>query len=390
MSVYKPLYFLCVSFSCLWLSACSTAPAQVTGVAVLPFSALLENANANTPTVDDIFQLSASQQAEFFAYFNAPEHRDVAAHRRLYQFLAQHLSGFDYQGKNYTATEAYALKSGNCISLAVLTKALADLAGVEIEFQSIVSAPVYSIENDFMLSSDHVRSFLYDPDFVPGKGEIYIGKPSIIVDYMPAAGDITGPRISQQTFIAMFYRNLAADALMAGQYDQALALLKVALHYDPSYSATINLTAIVHRRMNEASLAEQFYRYGLDISQRKATLISNYAMLKQSNGDAATAQALLQSLTALNEHDPYLWYLFGKTAQQQHEYQNAVTFFKKAAAQAPYMHQLQLELALAYYRDNQPEKARLVLIKASELAPHSAQQRYYAKLEAIKLHRSAD
>ncbi|MEH8018691.1 tetratricopeptide repeat protein [Rheinheimera muenzenbergensis] len=342
------------------------------------------------PTLEDIFSLSAQQQAEFLAYFHAPEQQHIEAHRRVYNFLERHLSGFDYQGNNYTASEAYALKSGNCISLAVLTKALADLAGVEIEFQTIVSAPVYSIKDDFMLSSDHVRTFLYNPDFVAQKGEIYFSKPSIVVDYMPAAGDITGPRISQHTFIAMFYRNLAADALMAEQYQQALALLKVALEYAPSYGAIINLTALVHRHLDETVLAEQYYRYGLDISADKATLISNYALLKQSKGDAAAAQLLLQSLISLDEHDPYLWYLFGKTALQQQQYTDAITFLKKAAEQAPYLHQLQLELALAYYRNSQSELARQVLLKASELAPVNLRPRYYAKLEAIKLRRPAN
>ncbi|KUM54410.1 tetratricopeptide repeat protein [Rheinheimera sp. EpRS3] len=389
MLVYKQFYLVVVGLSCLSLIACSSAPAQVSNTAVLPYSALLESANANTPTVDDIFQLSASQQAEFLAYFNAPERQDVAAHRRVYQFLAQHLSGFDYQGKNYTATKAYALKSGNCISLAVLTKALADLAGVQIEFQSIISAPVLSFESDLMVSSDHVRTFLYDPAFIPEKDTFYFIKPSLVVDYLPSSADITGPRITQQTFIAMFYRNLAADALLAEQYDQALALLKTALQYAPDYSAVINLTAVVHRRMDEMQLAEQFYQYGLDVSASKVTLLTNYAVLKQSQGDPDTAQEMLQSLSSFNEYDPYLWYVLGKNAQQKNQYQEAVTYLYKAAEQAPYMHQLQLELALAYYRNNQTGRALQVLSKAAELVvDNNTQQRYHAKLEALKLRQS--
>jgi Flp pilus assembly protein TadD len=390
MLVYKQLYILVVGLSCLSLIACSSAPAQVSNTAVLPYSALLESANANTPTLDDIFQLSASQQAEFLAYFNAPENQDIAGHRRVYNFLEQHLAGFDYQGKNYTATEAYALKSGNCISLAVLTKALADLAGVQTEFQSIVSAPVLSFEQNLMVSSDHVRTFLYDPDFTPEKDKLYFIKPSLVVDYLPSAADITGPRITQQTFIAMFYRNLAADALLAEQYDQALALLKTALQYAPDYSAVINLTAVVHRRMDEMQLAEQFYQYGLDVSASKVTLLTNYAVLKQSQGDPDTAQEMLQSLSSFNEYDPYLWYVLGKNAQQKNQYQDAVTYLYKAAEQAPYMHQLQLELALAYYRNNQTGRAQQVLSKAAELvADNNTQQRYHAKLEALKLRQSA-
>lgn len=378
-------------FSLIWLTACSSVPAPALKVSGLPVSILLQEADTPVPSFDDIFRLSAEQQTEFLAYFNAAEQQNIAANQRIYQFLSKHLSGFDYQGKNYTATEAYALKSGNCISLAVLTKALADLGGVEIEFQSILSAPVYSIENDFMFSSDHVRTFLYDPDFASRGGEVYFGKSAIIVDYLPAAGDITGPRISQPTFIAMFYRNLAADALRAEQYEQVLALLKTALQYAPDYSALINLTAVVHRRMQQPQLAEQFYQYGLDVSARKATLLSNYAVLKHSQGDVDAAQKMLRSLSSLDEHDPYLWYLLGKTAQQKSQYEEAVTYLRKAVKQAPYMHQLHLELALAYYRNNQPEKAQQALGTAAELVSDSqTQQRYHAKLEALKLHQSVD
>lgn len=384
-------YSWCFVFSLIWLTACSSVPAPMTPEPVAPTSILLQGANAPVPTLDDIFRLTAEQQAEFLAYFNDPAHRKVDAHRRVYQFLAQHLSGFDYQGKNYTASEAYALKSGNCISLAVLTKALADIAGVEIGFQSIVSAPVYSIESDFMLSSDHVRTFLFNPDFVPEDGKIYFVKPALVVDYLPAAGDITGPRISQPTFIAMFYRNLAADALLAGQYEQVLALLKTALQYAPDYSAVINLTAVVHRRMQQPQLAEQFYQYGLDVSASKATLLSNYALLKHSQGDVDAAQNMLRSLSSLDEHDPYLWYVLGKTAQQKSQYGEAVTYLRKAVKQAPYMHQLHLDLALAYYRNNQPEKAQQALGTAAELVSDSqTQQRYHAKLVALKLHQSVD
>lgn len=390
MYLYKRFYLLVAGLSYLSLSACSSAPTQVNSTAVLPYSTLLENANANTPTVDDIFQLSASQQAEFFAYFNAPENQDIARHRRVYKFLEQHLAGFDYQGKNYTATEAYTLKSGNCMSLAVLTKALADLAGVQIEFQSIFSAPLYSVENDLILSSDHVRTFLYDDDSSFRDSDVYFGRSAIIVDYIPDAGDITGPKISEQTFIAMFYRNLAADALLAEQYEQTLGLLHTALKFDPAYSAVINLVAVVHRRLDEMQLAEQFYQYGLDVSASKVTLLTNYAVLKQSQGEADTAEKMLQSLSLSNEYDPYLWYVLGKTAQQQNKYQEAVTYLYKAAEQAPYMHQLQFELALAYYRNNQTARAQQVLSKAAELvADNNTQQRYHAKLEVLKLYQSA-
>lgn len=387
MSFAKSWTLVAAVISSVLLNGCSSMASSVSAAPPIPYSALLEAADASVPTLQDIFSLSVTQQAEFLAFYNAPEQQSVAGHDRIYRFLENKLAGFDYQGQNYTAAEAYARNSGNCISLAVLTKALADLVGVEHEFQSIVSAPLYSIESDLMLSSDHVRTILYDPQFVPEEGWYYLIKPAIIIDYLPAAGSIRGPRISQQTFIAMFYRNLAADAVLAQQYDQALALLRTALHYAPTYGAVINLTAVLHRRMDDVQVAEQFYQYGLDIADRKATLYGNYALLKQSEGDPEAAQQLFQAMAALNERDPYLWYSLGKTASQHRHYGEAVIYFEKAVEQAPYLHQLQFDLALAYFRNNQYVRAHQALTQAAALSPvKGKQQRYQAKLDALVLH----
>lgn len=379
---------LSLLLAALMLAGCAGKVSQpVATLPEIPYSPLLETANTPVPSLADIFVLTQAQQTEFLTYYNAPSRQHIAGHRRIYRFLSEHFSGFNYQGKNYTATQAFALKSGNCITLAVLTKALADIVGVDVKFQTIVSAPLYSIENDFMLSSDHVRTFVYAPDFTPEKNTIYFSTPGIVIDYMPAAGDMTGPRISHSTFVAMFYRNLAADAILSGQYAQALALLRTALNYAPTYGAAINLVAVIHRRLQQESLAEQFYLYGLNVADSKATLIGNYAVLKQSVGEPEVATQLLQSLQALDEHDPYLWYSLGLNAAKAEQYQQAIAFFKKAAAQAPYLHQFQFELALAYFNNNQPGLAYSSLTKAAELSAATEQQRYYAKLEALALRR---
>ncbi len=350
----------------------------------VPHSILLSNVDIPVPLYSEIFTLTDAQQAEFMAYFNSEERMHIPAHMRLYQFLAADFSRFNYMGKNYTASEAYANKSGNCMSLAVLTKALADHAGIKIEFQSIVSAPVYNMDNSYMLASDHVRSFLYDPDFIEKSGVTYFVKPHVVIDYFPSSGDIPGPRISENTFIAMFYRNLAADALLEEQYEYALALLRTALEYDATYGAVINLVAVLHRRLQQPDLAEMFYLYGLDVSTTKASLLSNYAVLQYENGNPEIAEELLQSLKQQNDKDPYLWLTFGKIALHKKQFNEAILHLSKAVTQAPYLPQLHFELAVAYYLNQNFTDARYSLEKAAELAGSGTQkQHYHAKLNAI-------
>uniref|UniRef100_A0A486XKJ3 TPR domain protein n=1 Tax=Rheinheimera sp. BAL341 TaxID=1708203 RepID=A0A486XKJ3_9GAMM len=355
----------------------------------IPNSDLLLNSKLSVPSVEDIFGLEPAQKQEFLTYFNDPNHSTIPARKRLYNFLSQHTANFDYMGQNYTARQAYASKAGNCISLAVLTKALADIANVEVKFQSIFSAPVFDIKNDFVVSSDHVRTFLFESDFVSKRGNEYFFQSLLVIDYLPSAGDIAGPHISEQTFIAMFYRNLATDAVLSGNYNQALALLNTALSFDSTYGSVINLIAVVHRRLNQPELAEQFYEYGLQVATRNVSIINNYALLKQLNGDKEGAQQLLKSFSMSHENDPYQWYVLGKAAIKRGRPADAAIYFNNAIERAPYMHQLYLELALAHYQNNQLGYAKRTLEKAAELANgRDTQQRYFAKLEAIKL--SAD
>lgn len=349
----------------------------------------MQNARAPVPSVSDIFSLSTEQQATFLAFFNHPEQQAVEPHERVYQFLSRLVSGFDYQGQNYTATEAFELKKGNCITLAVLTKALADLAGVDISFQQMASAPVYSIEQDWFISSDHVRTFLFANPSVVVERKLWAMRSYIVVDYFPAAGDRVGERLPMATFIAMYYRNLAADAIFAGQYTQALALLREALQYAPEYSAIINLTALVHRYIEQQPLAEQWYQYGLAVSSQKATLLGNYAVLKYSMGEDNAAADLHNDLLRLQEKDPYIWFIQGKTALAQQNTAVAISHFKRLIEYAPYIAQFHLELAKAYYLEQRYADARSTLADAAAVASTTAdKKRFNAKLEALKLHAS--
>ena len=375
----------------IMLSACSTVQYPVNEKPQPPYSLPLATAQGAVPTLHEIFSLTAAQQAEFLVYFHSPERQHLAANKRLYRFLENKVSGFNYLGENHTASEAYALNSGNCISLAVLTKALADLAGVKVKFQNIVSAPVYSIDHDVMLASDHIRSLLYNPALSSGEDPSFKGQSVVVIDYLPEFGSrLPGPVISDDTFVAMFYRNLAAEAMLAERYEHALVLIRKAIEYAPTYSASINLAAILHRRLSYPALAEQFYQYGLTVADNKIALISNFAVYKQSIGDREGAEALFQELTTLDERDPYQWYVLGKTASSQYRHHDAVSYFKKAVQQAPYIDKLQLELALAYFKNKQLVLAYQTLEQASKLAPSDkVQQRYYAKLEALKLYQLA-
>lgn len=367
------------------LSGCAAKPEQKQVTNSKPMPPLMRVTEQQIPDVNQVFSLLPKQKAQFHQYFYAEQHQNIAAHERLYQYLLTVSSGFDYQGANLTASQALQQKQGNCITLAVLTKALADSVGLKTSFQRVVSAPVFGVEDNWFISSDHVRTFVYDEVLKKRAVNVVTAASYLVVDYFPTSGDIIGERISEEQFQSMFYRNLGADALLDGEYEIALAYLTKAIEIAPDYAAAINLVALVHSRMQQPELARLWYEYGLDIAGDTPVLLSNYAILQQRTGEHHSAQLLQQRLQQLSDPDPFALYQLAKYASQQQQHVRAIRLYQRLVDQAPYVATFHFELARAYYSMGQKASAREALQQAAKLnKPGADENRYHAKLEALK------
>jgi hypothetical protein len=108
------------------------------------------------PSENQIHQLAPDQEQAFLSYFDSPLRADEPTHRRLTDYLLSKVSGFTYSENTFKAEETLRLGHGNCVSLANVATAFANLAGVEADYQSIGAAPTYQPD----VKSLSVRSIL--------------------------------------------------------------------------------------------------------------------------------------------------------------------------------------------------------------------------------------
>ncbi|WP_394392444.1 tetratricopeptide repeat protein [Shewanella woodyi] len=347
---------------------------------------LFRSDTASIPSLDSLIQLTSSQVEDIYRFVEKEEITQLLINEQAHQYVAKKLVNFNYEGKNLSAAEAMATGRGNCMTLALLTYAVAKELNVGVVFQVMHTAPMLQeIRSNLAVTSDHVRTLLYEEDKSRSKGFYLSGRDYAIMDYFPDSYDRGGAFIDESQFIAMYYRNLAADALLDNDLALSFALLKQGASYAPDYAPLLNMMAVVHRRAGDEKTAEEFYLYGMEVAKSKITLLNNYHHLLTSQGKVDSANEIKRTLLFLDDPTPYNWYLLGRSSLKEGDYFSAIIYLEKFLKNSPYYHQAYIELASAQHALGKPRAAEKSLKTALEYTYLSDTQRLYqAKLTWLK------
>ncbi|KGJ91812.1 tetratricopeptide repeat protein [Colwellia psychrerythraea] len=323
---------------------------------------------------DDIFYLTAEQKIEVFTQVNKRIALGEPKHEALSKVLQSRLGSFTYYGETYKAEEAARLNKGNCMSLAVLTGAFAELIGLEYSFRELTTLPTFDKQNNLILSSSHVQSILYDDRFLPEDDVIYFAKPSIVIDYFPDNNDLKGRKVSKSAFISMYYKNLAADALIENKLDEAFNLAEKSYQYDRSNIAVLNLLGVIHRRAGDNRTAENIYKVGMKVDSSHLILMSNYIVLLNSEQRFAEADQIEKKIDFLDDPNPYQWLEQAYAAKNNRK---AALYFQKALKKAPYLHQAYMGLYQIHLAEGEELQAKQMLNKALEWSYEVEERKMY-------------
>jgi len=96
------------------------------------------------PSPEQIHQLTPEQIERLLSYMNDSRYENTAKHLRFTSFLKQEMKAYTYESSTLTASQVMAFNAGNCMSLAVLTTALATAAGLDVGYQLMDDVPVYA------------------------------------------------------------------------------------------------------------------------------------------------------------------------------------------------------------------------------------------------------
>jgi len=394
-NTHRPVYLWVVALSMLVISCAGLKP-SATPSPRFPFKdpELFKN-RPHIVSEEQIHRLSPAREKEFLTFFNAPSRQDIPAHKRLYQYLNKITENITYDNGTYTAEQTLDLKRGNCLSLAILTTALARLANVEIGYQLMDSAPVYQLQDTVVFKGLHVSSMLFDSywsndsaenDSGNNKKSVYLWRPGIRIDYFPISRERFVRNISYRDYLAMYYRNLAAEAIAQENYTNAYWYALTSMDYEPESSHAFNIMAVIYNRMGDTAKAEAIYKYGIEEldDTYKLTLLKNYRLLLNEHQRYAEAETITRKIEQLDDPSPFSWLSAARTSYSEGNFREAISFYKKTINIAPYLHEAYLGLAQSYYQVGRLKSAEKNLQLALEKAyKESTKTLYQAKLRAL-------
>jgi Flp pilus assembly protein TadD len=283
-----------------------------------------------------------------------------------------------------TAADAFDARAGNCLSLVVMTAALAKHLELPVTFQALTGHETWSRNGDLAIVNGHVNITLAKHPIE--RLSVYDAPTLLRIDFaaLPAGRGQALHVVSEATIVSMFMNNRAAEHLVRGAIDDAYAHAREAVRQDPTYAGAYNTLGVIYARRGLAAAAERAYREALARDDRHKPALQNIARLLQGQGRAGAADAFVQRLAVLERDPPFAHFDLGVAAAKAGQYTAARDHLQRELQRDPDYHEFHFWLALSLYGLGDVEQARKHLDLAMRNSTTRREQALYAaKLRSI-------
>lgn len=380
-----------------WLAAASAAGALLLGgcaqqprtiaVEQLPQDSLFAPSNeaaAAAAAAERLFEMSAPMRDYAERALRQPgslRDRRQALIDALYVKDALHLA-YDAEATR-TAAEAFDARAGNCLSLVLMTAAFAKHLELPVSYQQVLVDEEYTRAGDLFFASGHVNVMLGRHGPPARVDEAHW----LVIDFLPQL-ELRGQRtieIAEDTVVAMFLNNRAAEALARGELDKAYWWSRAALQRDGGFAPAANTLAVVYQRAGHVAAAERALRFVIEREPASANAWSNLVRLLRAQGRDEEARVAAERLAAIEPTPPFHFLELGRQALQRGDAAQARDFLQRELRVQPQQHEAHFWLAQAYAALGDAGNAARHLALAAEYSPtRSARAIYAAKLDRLR------
>ncbi len=288
-----------------------------------------------------------------------------------------------------TAAEAFAARSGNCLSLVLMTAAFARELELPVRFQSVQSGETWGRDGDLLLFIGHVNIAIGRSTRALRAWDTGPNTPAdwVIVDFLPSA-DLQRQRsqpIDEARIVAMYLNNRAAEHLGKGRIDEAYWWARAAIHHDRDFANAYNTLGVVYLRHGQAARAEAALRFALQVERDNPHTLSNLVLALTEQGRSAESALLAQQLQRQQPSTPFGHFELGQQAMRRGDFTQAKRHFEQAVRRADDYHEFHFALAQALLKLGENAAATRQLDLARQASTTRRLQAMYAdKLERLR------
>ena len=283
------------------------------------------------------------------------------------------------------AAQAFDARSGNCLSLVIMTAAFAKALGLPVRYQNAMVEDSWSRSSGIYFASGHVNLSLGKR---PSDAQAtYDEADWLQIDFVPTQyGRARRLRIiGEETVVAMYMNNRAAESLERGQLDDAYWWARHAIGQDPRFLSAYNTLGVIYRHHGNLAEAEQVLKFVLAREPANANTTSNLIVVYNDQGRFAEAAALNRRLEQIWPDRPFQYFDQGLAAMQAGDYRMAKEMFAREVRRDPYYHEFNFWLARALLSLGEIKQADRYLAIAAEYSPTRADHDLYAaKLDRLR------
>lgn len=285
---------------------------------------------------------------------------------------------------NTNANNTFHSQEANCLSMSIMTYALATEAGFDVDFQEIMIPEYWTRRAGFSLLNGHINIKM----LAPRQPNVFVfHRRSYQVDFDPQSASSRFPQkvVSKQAVLAMFYNNKGVDALLRKDYVSAYAYFRKALLAKPSfYSGWVNL-GILYRFNEYFPQAETAYQHALMIKPDSLTALENLAYLYTFTGRNEDAETILARVKYQRNSNPYYHVNLGEQEMEQKHWDKALAHFRRALALDRGKHEVYFGLARVYFEIGELQQSERYLKQAKNKARNKHDvDKYQNKLEFLR------
>ncbi|GAC20571.1 tetratricopeptide repeat protein [Paraglaciecola arctica] len=361
------------------LLGCQAAPEVLFGQKSLLFDQGFEGfENVAIESEKEIFELH--DEAKTFAKLAVkgllkPEEKIKALVQHV--FARSDLNLLYRADANTVASQTFQNRAANCLSMSIMTFALAKELGFDVRFQDIEIPEYWTIREGQSLLNRHINLQIIPRQ----KNQIYFHfiTRGFEVDFDAQATRQHFPKtlLKLKQVVAMFHNNNGADALLKRNYVKAYAYFRAAILQSPDLSSALANLGYLYRLTGHYTFSENAYLQAIKKSKNNLSAWGNLAHLYRYLGDDQKAMDIVNRVSRKRSSNPFFHINMGDKAFEKEQWQVALEHYQRALKLDKSYHEVYFGLGKTYFELGNVQRSHHYLKLAKKKSRTEQEQAVY-------------